>query len=51
MHHAGDRRQVVDDVLGDQKGQIERRQPDRDDDQQYVEIARDAVNALQHFLH
>lgn len=42
---------MIDDLLRHEERQIEGRQPDREDDQQNVEITRDPVDPLQKLLH
>src|SRR5947207_8739566 len=51
VNDAGDGRQVVDDVLSDEERQIERRQADRDNDQEHIQVTGDAVDPLQQLLH
>jgi len=41
---------VLDKLLGDKEGQVEGGEADRDDDQQDIEIAGDAVEPPQYFL-
>jgi hypothetical protein len=43
VSHPGDRGQTVDDLLSDKKGEIERRKPEGDDDEQHIQIASEAV--------
>jgi hypothetical protein len=44
VHEPCDLRQPIDDPLGYQKGQVERRQPDREDQQHHIEVGRDFVD-------
>lgn len=46
----GDRRQVVDYLLGHEKGHVEGGEADRDDDEQNIEIGRAAVDPAQHLF-
>jgi hypothetical protein len=50
MRDPGDRRQVRDDFLGHEEGQIESREADGDDDQQNIQIAGNAVEPAKRFL-
>src|SRR6266480_8083371 len=43
-------RQPIDHMVSDQKGQIQRGQPDREQDQQDIQICGDTVEASQPFL-
>ena len=47
IRDAGYRRQAVDNLLGQQKREIEGGEADRDDHQQHVEIAGDPVDSVQ----
>jgi hypothetical protein len=47
---AGDLRQMVNDLLGPQKGDVKRRQADCDDNQQHIQIASDAVDTAERIL-
>src|SRR5580658_1606385 len=49
VSHAGDQRQTVDDLFGDEKGEIEGCKPEGDDDEQDIQIADEFVNAPQCF--